>query len=104
MNKVLLPQGPGATRSARQHASCPPLAILRPKGRGSPSDQRMSYRSCYEFHRSAARAIDAAKVAPFLGDARAALARVDSRVGTDAPPRVAVVYAAAQRSLGQLDQ
>jgi len=38
-----------------------------------------------------------------LGDARAALARVDSRVGTDAPPRVAVVYAAAQRSLGQLD-
>jgi len=82
MNNVLLPQGLGATRSARQHASCPPLAILRPKGRGSPSDQRMSYRSCYEFHRSAARAIDAAKVAPFLGDARTALANV--RAGIDA--------------------
>ncbi|HVV83632.1 MAG TPA: tetratricopeptide repeat protein, partial [Kofleriaceae bacterium] len=37
------------------------------------------------------------------GDAKAALARVESRMGTDAPPQVAVVYAAAQRSLGQLD-
>jgi tetratricopeptide (TPR) repeat protein len=37
------------------------------------------------------------------GDARAALARLDSRAGTDAPPRVAIVYAAAQRTLGQLE-
>lgn len=34
---------------------------------------------------------------------KAALTRLESRSGADAPPRVAVVYAAAQRALGQLD-
>ncbi len=37
------------------------------------------------------------------GDYQAAVARVESRVGPETPPRVAVVYAAAQRGKGQLD-
>jgi hypothetical protein len=81
MSEIIVPRG-ASRASHHQHASCPPLAILRPKARGAPSDQRMSYRSCFEFHRSAARALDAARVQAFAGDARAVLANV--RVGVDA--------------------
>lgn len=82
MSDLVIPRGPRAARPQHpQLTSCPPIAILRPKGRGAPSDQRMSYRSCYEFHRSAGRAIDAGAVRAFTGDARAVLANV--RAGVD---------------------
>jgi hypothetical protein len=57
------------------------LAILRSKGRGTPSEQRMSYQSCYMFHHAAAQALDANAVRPFDGDPRAVLANV--RLGLD---------------------
>ncbi len=82
MSDIVIPRGPRATGHAHHHhASCPPLAILRPKSHDTPSEQHMSYRSCYEFHRSAARAIDAGAVLTFRGHARAVLANV--RVGVD---------------------
>lgn len=81
-NTLVIPVAPSAARPAHpQLASCPPLAILRPSGRGAPSDQRLSYQSCYLLHRNAARALDAATVAAFEGDSRAVLANV--RAGLD---------------------
>lgn len=82
MNHLVLPRSPHTKPTGRpQLTSCPPLAILRPRGQGTPSQQRLSYRSCYALHRAAAQALDASTLRPFDGDARTVLANV--RVGLD---------------------